>query len=259
MRAKIVLLAAGGLSNEEIAVRLDIPRQLVSKWRKRFYEQHLAGLRDRSRSGRPPAFPPEVVVAIKALAYELSATCGVPLSHWHVPDLARAAVERGIVASISGTTIWRWLSADAIRPWQHRSWVFPRDPDFAEKASRMLDLYQRRFAKETLVEKDFVICADEKIAIQALHPGAPASTLPHRQLPDSRCASNTSTKAKGRCLTLPRGMFTVPSSLVVASLPPGSNRSTVWSSKSWAPSPMPPPTRCFGSWTTAQATAVGPP
>jgi transposase len=184
VRTKGVLLAAGGLSNEEIAVRLDIPRQIVSKWRKRFYEQRLPGLRDRPRTGRPPAFSPEVVVAIKALACELPDTCGVPLSRWHAPDLARAAVERGIVASISGTTVWRWLSADAIRPWQHRSWVFPRDPNFTEKAGRVLDLYQRRFAGETLGEKDFVICADEKTSIQARareHPTAsPAPGQPMR-------------------------------------------------------------------------------
>jgi transposase len=173
--AKIVLLAAIGLRNDKIAARLDTPRQIVSKWRKRFYEQRLAGLRDRPRSGRPPAFPPEVVVAIKALACELPGVCGVPLSRWHASDLARAAVEQGIVASISGTTVWRWLSADAIRPWQHRSWVFPRDPDFAEKAGRVLDLYQRRFAGETLGKQDFVICADEKTSIQARvrkHPTA---------------------------------------------------------------------------------------
>jgi transposase len=179
VRAKVVLLAAGGLSNEGIAVRLDIPRQIVSKWRKRFYEQRSPGLRDQPRTGRPPAFSPEVVVAIKALACELPGTCGVPLSRWHAPDLARAAVEQGIVASISGTTVWRWLSADAIRPWQHRSWVFPRDPDFAEKAGQVLDLYQRRFAGETLGEKDFVICADEKTSIQA-RPQAPHHTASSR-------------------------------------------------------------------------------
>ncbi|MQB01072.1 MAG: helix-turn-helix domain-containing protein [Actinobacteria bacterium] len=57
-RAKIVLLAAAGLRNDEIAARLDTPRQVVSKWRKRFYEQRLAGLADLPRGGRPPAFPP---------------------------------------------------------------------------------------------------------------------------------------------------------------------------------------------------------
>jgi hypothetical protein len=92
----------------------------------------------------PRVFPPDVVVAVKALACELPTTAGVPLARWHCPDLARTAVEQGIVASISGTTIWRWLSADAIKPWQHRSWIFPRDPDFATKAARVLDLYARR-------------------------------------------------------------------------------------------------------------------
>jgi hypothetical protein len=58
LRAKIVLLAAQGLRNDEIAARLDTPRQVVSKWRKRFYEQRLAGLADLPRGGRPPGFPP---------------------------------------------------------------------------------------------------------------------------------------------------------------------------------------------------------
>lgn len=58
VRAKIVLMAAEGLRNDEIAARLDTPRQVVSKWRKRFYESRLAGLDDLPRVGRPPAFPP---------------------------------------------------------------------------------------------------------------------------------------------------------------------------------------------------------
>jgi transposase len=58
MRAKIVLLAAEGLSNKEIGQRLDLPRQIVSKWRKRFFDQRLAGLQERPRRGRPSAFSP---------------------------------------------------------------------------------------------------------------------------------------------------------------------------------------------------------
>lgn len=58
MRAKIVLYAAKGLSNEEIASRLDLPRQVVSKWRKRFYEEGMAGLAERPRRGRPAIFSP---------------------------------------------------------------------------------------------------------------------------------------------------------------------------------------------------------
>jgi DNA-directed RNA polymerase specialized sigma24 family protein len=58
VRAKIVLYAAQGLGNDEIAIRLDTPRQVVSKWRKRFHEQRVAGLTDLPRGGRPPGFPP---------------------------------------------------------------------------------------------------------------------------------------------------------------------------------------------------------
>lgn len=72
-----------------------------------------------------------------------------------------------MVASISGSTIWRWLHADAIRPWYHRSWIFPRDPAFAVKASRILDLYERCWQGTPLKNDEFVISADEKTSIQA--------------------------------------------------------------------------------------------
>ena len=58
MRAKIVLLAAEGFSNKQIGQRLELPRQIVSKWRKRFFDQRLAGLQERPRRGRPGAFSP---------------------------------------------------------------------------------------------------------------------------------------------------------------------------------------------------------
>ncbi|MFN2446680.1 MAG: helix-turn-helix domain-containing protein, partial [Vicinamibacterales bacterium] len=59
-RAQMVLMAADGLRNDEIAARLDCGRDVVSQWRKRFFEQRLAGLEDRPRRARPPVFPPEV-------------------------------------------------------------------------------------------------------------------------------------------------------------------------------------------------------
>jgi hypothetical protein len=124
------------------------------------------------------------VVAVKALACELPAASGRPLARWQCPDLARAAVEQGIVASISGTTIWWWLAADAIKPWQPRSWIFPRDPDFAVKAGRVLDLYARRWNGKPLGKREFVISADEKTSIQArIRPHAttpPTSGRPMR-------------------------------------------------------------------------------
>jgi hypothetical protein len=111
------------------------------------------------------------------MACALPAEHGVPLSRWSAAELAREAVGRGIVEQISGVTVWRWLSADAIRPWQHRSWIFPRDPRFAEKAGPILDLYQGRWEGERLHPGDYVVCADEKPSIQARarkHPTLPA-------------------------------------------------------------------------------------
>jgi transposase-like protein len=58
VRARVVLLAADGMDNDEIATRLDMPRQVVSKWRKRYFEEGRGGLADRPRGGRPAAFPP---------------------------------------------------------------------------------------------------------------------------------------------------------------------------------------------------------
>jgi hypothetical protein len=109
---------------------------------------------------------------------------GLPLSRLHVPDIGAEVVSRGIVAEISGATIWRWLSEDAIRPWRQRSWIFPRDPDFEPKAGRVLDLYAGRWDGKTLGQRDYVISADEKTSIQArirCHPTlGPASTRPLR-------------------------------------------------------------------------------
>jgi hypothetical protein len=119
-----------------------------------------------------------VVVEVKAIACELPSRLGVPLSRLHVPDIAAQVVEQGIAASISGSTIWRWLAADAIRPWSHRSWIFPRDPAFAAKAGRVLDLYHRRFRGHALRPDEYVISADEKTSIQArvcCHPSLPAA------------------------------------------------------------------------------------
>jgi hypothetical protein len=70
-------------------------------------------------------------------------------------------ITQGLVAEISGATLWRWLSADALRPWRHRSWIFPRDPDLAAKAGRILDLYDRVWLGRPLHAREFVISADE--------------------------------------------------------------------------------------------------
>ena len=124
----------------------------------------------------PEFFPPEVVVQVKALACELPATLGVPLSRLSTADIVREVQRHGIVATVSDKTVWRWLHEDAIRPWQHRVWIFPRDPGFAVKAGRILDLYARRWEGRPLDAHDFVLSADEKTSIQARlwrHPSTP--------------------------------------------------------------------------------------
>jgi hypothetical protein len=118
-------------------------------------------------------------IELKAVACEVPASSGVPLSRWSTKEVAREAVERGIVAEISGATVWRWLSEDAIRPFYHRSWIFPRDPGFAHKATSVLDLYGGRSEGEPLGAQDYVLCADEKTSIQArsrCHRTLPATT-----------------------------------------------------------------------------------
>ena len=133
--------------------------------------------------GAPGSSPPEVVMEVKALACELPAITGVPLSRWSTADIARYVRSVGLVATISDKTVWRWLNEDAIRPWQHRTWIFPRDPQFAIKAGRILDLYERQWHGKPLKSDDFVISADEKTSIQARHrrhrtlPALPGSPM----------------------------------------------------------------------------------
>jgi hypothetical protein len=138
----------------------------------------------RSRAaGVQPAFPPNVVVEVKRIACERPMDAGVPLARWSLTELHREVLARGLVATISGTTLWRWLDADAIRPWRHRSWVFPRDPQFAERAEPVLDLYARYWEGRRLGPHDYVVSADEKTSIQARHrchrstPVAPSRAL----------------------------------------------------------------------------------
>jgi hypothetical protein len=120
-------------------------------------------------------FPPEIIIAVKALACQLPKQLGLPFSRFSHDEIARQAEKQGIVASISGNTVWRWLSKDAIRPWCYRSWIWPRDPDFEQKAARVLDLYQGIWKGKPLGRYDFVISSDEKTSIQARRRLAPVT------------------------------------------------------------------------------------
>lgn len=118
------------------------------------------------------------MVEVKAIACTLPAELGLPVSRLQVPEIRNEVVRRGLVAEISGATIWRWLAEDALRPWTTRSWIFPRDPAFEAKAGPILDLYAGQFRGRRLTANEFVISADEKTSIQArrrCHPSLAAA------------------------------------------------------------------------------------
>jgi len=166
-RATIVLLAARDRSNAQIAAETHLHVDTVRRRRGRFAAGRVPALADRRRSGRPPTFTALQIAEVKALACQLPTESGAPLSRWSCPELAREAVIRAITDTISASTVRRWLRDDALKPWQHRSWIFIRDPNFRATAQRVLDLYARIFDGTPLEEDEYVISADQKTSIQA--------------------------------------------------------------------------------------------
>lgn len=129
-RARVVLMSAAGRKNEEQAAELSVDRQRVRRWRSRWAKASetlkaaedqgakdkdlerliLRVLKDDERSGAPARFTPEQVAAIIALACESPKDSGLPISHWTPPELAREAIKRGIVETISPRHIDRFLA-----------------------------------------------------------------------------------------------------------------------------------------------------
>lgn len=107
------------------------------------------------------------MATVKALACELPARRDQPLARYSTADLARLIAAHPDAPAMSRSTIWRILDGDALQPWRHRSWLFPRDPRFAAKAGRVLDLYAGWWEGRPLAPDDCVIGADEKTSIQA--------------------------------------------------------------------------------------------
>jgi DDE superfamily endonuclease len=117
-------------------------------------------------AGVSPFFPPRDQAVVKAIACEAVCQTKLPLSRLSTTDLvARAAAALG--QPISPSTVWRILDADAIKPWRYEYWIFPRDPQFAEKAGRLMDLYAGFWEGKPLGRRDYIISSDEKTSIQA--------------------------------------------------------------------------------------------
>ena len=126
--------------------------------------------------GASRLFPPRDQAIVKAIACEVVSTLKLPLSRLSLTDLA-ARAESALGKPISPSTVCRILQTDAIQPWRYQHWIFPRDPQFAEKAGRVLDLYAGFWNGKPLGPKDCIISSDEKTSIQArvrCHPGLPA-------------------------------------------------------------------------------------
>ncbi|PBC75914.1 homeodomain-containing protein [Streptomyces sp. TLI_235] len=123
VRARVVLHAARGRSNACIAREAGLHVDTVRRWRGRFAQAGLLGLKDRQRCGRPASFTPLQAAQVKAPACRLPAQSEVPLSRWSCPEPVRAAARRGIAPFMSASTVRRRLAQDALNPWQHRSWT----------------------------------------------------------------------------------------------------------------------------------------
>jgi hypothetical protein len=120
-------------------------------------------------------FPPLEHALVKAVACELVADTKQPLSRQSLADVT-ARSRNALGKPISRSTVWRILATDAIKPWRYKYWIFPRDPQFADKASPILDLYAGLWQGQPLGPKDYILSADEKTSIQArrrCHPSLP--------------------------------------------------------------------------------------
>jgi transposase len=179
LRAQIVRAGARGHANERISADLGVGVDTVRKWRGRFAEHGLGGLVDLPRTGRPRRITALERAAVVALACQPPAAAGVPLARWTGPELAAELTAQGLVNSpVSASSILRILAEHPVKPWQYQSWIYPRDPNFATKASVVLDLYQGRYEGKPLRAGDRILSVDAKPSIQArgrCHPTLPAA------------------------------------------------------------------------------------
>jgi transposase len=156
-RSRIVLAAAEGLKNTEIADRLGVHRQSVTKWRNRFAEHRLDGLVDEPRPGRPRTLTDEKVDEVIARTLEASPQ---DATHWSTRSMAK---ETGLTQT-AVSQIWR---AFGLQPHRQDSWKLTKDPLFVEKVRDIVGLYLNP------PERAVVLCVDEKSQIQALDRTAP--------------------------------------------------------------------------------------
>jgi transposase len=127
LRARIVLAAAAcGRDNARIAADLGVTTDTARKWRGRSAVRGLAGLEDLPRSGRPRRISEADRAAVVALACQLPAATGVPLSRWTGPELAGELIAQSLASTpMSVSSLLRILAGNPVKPWQYQSWLYP--------------------------------------------------------------------------------------------------------------------------------------
>ncbi len=166
LRARIILLAADGVSNRAIAERVGMHHNQVGLWRQRFAADGLAGLLDGDRSGRPPVYGhDDVLLLVKTVTEEPPDAS----TRWTMAALAGRMADQGV--AMSASQAWRICRALDLKPWQVQSWMTSHDPDFWEKAGDVCGLYLNP------PDNALVWSVDEKTGIQAksrVNPTRPA-------------------------------------------------------------------------------------
>ncbi|HET6177784.1 MAG TPA: IS630 family transposase [Candidatus Sulfotelmatobacter sp.] len=159
-RGRIVLAAAAGKTNQQIASELQMPEVTVSKWRRGFVREGLEGLQDAPRSGRPVQHGAEIIQRVQRRA------CQQPkhYSRWSVRTLAQDL-------KLPRTTVHQILVASHLQPHRLRTFTFSPDPDFETKLLDIVGLYLNP------PENALVLCVDEKTGIQALDRTQPLLPL----------------------------------------------------------------------------------
>lgn len=185
IRILIILLADAGKTIAATGELLGCCEQTVLNQRKRFLtrrcEGALVALMDLPRSGRPATYGPQERAQITAVVCETLWKHELPLSRFSIADLRRVVIQEEGLAGLSHSSLGRILRQDALKPWRYRYWLFPRDPDFVNKACVILDLYAGFWQGQRLGPDEYLLSADEK-SIQILarcHPSLP--TIPGYQ------------------------------------------------------------------------------
>lgn len=180
LRSRVVLLAAGGLNNSEIAQRLGVHRPMVGKWRSRFAEYRLDGLIDEPRPGKPRTITDGQVEEVIVKTLESTPK---DATHWSTRSMAR---EVGLTQS-AVLRIWR---AFGLQPHRQETWKLSKDPQFVAKVLDVVGLYLNP------PESAVVLCVDEKSQIQALDRTAPILPMlpgtPERATHDYKRAGTSS-------------------------------------------------------------------